>query len=127
MISHFVTAKVITMGASTFLLLLSLFSLVSCEKDKPVVNQTSYPIPGERFFPEGIAYDHRAGVFYTGSTTNGDIVRVNVETGFTELFASGAKQGRGFATGMKLDYKDRLWVCGGDEGEVFLLNDQGLN
>ena len=108
-------------------LLLLLFSfLVACEKDKPVeVTQESYAIPGDQFFPEGIAYDPYAGVFYTGSTLTGDIVRINVKTGAAELFAPGAKQNRSFCTGMKLDHKDRLWVCGGDEGKVHLINKHG--
>lgn len=113
------------MRSSISLLLLGMLLLVACEKDKPEVNLQSYPIPGDRFFPEGIAYDARAGVFYTGSTVTGDVVKVNVETGFTQLFSSGAKAGRSFLTGMKLDHKDRLWVCGGDEGKVHLLNKDG--
>src|SRR5688572_20081761 len=119
------TAKTYIMRhAALFFLLFSFFT--ACEKNKPVeVTQESYPIPGERFFPEGIAYDRYAGVFYTGSTVTGDVVRVNVKTGATELFAPGAKQNRSFCTGMKLDSKDRLWVCGGDEGKVHLINKHG--
>lgn len=108
------------------LLLITIFSFTACKKDKPVkVPQESYTIPGEQFFPEGIAFDRKASVFYTGSTTNGDIVKVDIKTGDAELFAAGAKQGRGFCTGMKLDYKDRLWVCGGEEGRIHLLNEKG--
>ncbi|MBC7827052.1 MAG: SMP-30/gluconolactonase/LRE family protein [Chitinophagaceae bacterium] len=108
-----------------FLTLLSSF-FIGCEKDKAVeITQESYLIPGEQFFPEGIAYDPEEGAFYTGSTTNGDVVKVNVKTGATELFAGGAKQGRGFCTGMKLDSRDRLWVCGGEEGKIHLLNAEG--
>ena len=113
------------MRSSSSLFLLTFVLLVSCVKDKPEINLQSYPIPGDRFFPEGIAYDSRAGVFYTGSTILGDVVKVNVETGFTQLFSSGAKAGRSFLTGMKLDHKDRLWVCGGDEGKVHLLDKDG--
>ena len=110
---------------AAFLLLLFSF-FIACEKDKPVkVSQESYPLPGNQFFPEGIAYDHEAGVFYTGSTISGDVVRVNVKTGATELFAGGAKQARNFCTGMKLDSRDRLWVCGGDEGKIHVLNKHG--
>jgi len=109
------------------ILLPLLFScLLSCEKQKPAkVNQEVYPIPGEQFFPEGIAYDKFAGIFYTGSTTNGDIVKVNVKTGATSLFAAGAKQDRRSCTGMKLDHKKRLWVCGGEENKVHVLNQDG--
>lgn len=100
--------------------------LVCCKKENPVrVNQESYPLPGDKFFPEGIAFDSRDQTFYTGSTVTGDIIQVNVRTGNTELFAPGAKQGRSFCTGMKLDHKDRLWVCGGDEGKVHLIDKNG--
>ena len=111
-------------NATTVLLFMFSF-LIACEKEKPEVTQESYAIPGDRFFPEGIAYDSKAGTFYTGSTTSGDVVRVDTETGAAELFAGGAKQGRAFCTGMKLDHKDRLWVCGGDEGRIHLLNNKG--
>lgn len=108
------------------LFVLSVALLMSCEKDKPVEpKQDSYIIPGDQFFPEGIAYDRKEGVFYTGSTTNGDIVKVDVGSGEAKLFAAGAKQGRSFCTGMKLDHKDRLWVCGGEEGRIHLINEQG--
>lgn len=109
----------------TSLLLLSIAFLFSCEKDKPEVKQDAYIIPGDLFFPEGIAYDRKDGVFYTGSTTNGDIVKVNVSSGDAKLFAAGAKQGRGFCTGMKLDHNDRLWVCGGEEAKIHLINKHG--
>ena len=110
---------------ATAMLLLSSF-FISCEKEKPVeVNKESYPIPGDNFFPEGIAYDPHEGVFYTGSTTTGDIVKVNVKTGATELFGGSAKAGRGSALGMKLDHKDRLWVCGGEENKIHVLNKRG--
>src|SRR4028119_1197789 len=100
--------------------------LIACQKEKPVhVNQEFYPIPGENFFPEGIAYDAAEGVFYTGSSTTGNIVRVNVKTGATELFGASAKQDRTSALGMKLDYRNRLWVCGGETGRVHVLNKSG--
>src|SRR4030095_5808161 len=110
---------------ATAMLLLSSF-LVACDKDKPIeVTKDSYPIPGDNFFPEGIAYDSHDGVFYTGSTTTGDIVKVNVKTGATEMFGASAKPERGSALGMKLDHKDRLWVCGGEENKIHVLNKRG--
>lgn len=103
-----------------------LSACLACQKADPVkVKQILYPLPGDRFFPEGIAYNAKTGVFYTGSTVSGDIVQVNVETGATETIANGAKQGRTFCTGMKLDNRDRLWVCGGSTGSVFLLKTDG--
>lgn len=107
-------------------LLFLFFIFVSCTKEFPgKVSQESYPIPGDQFFPEGIAFDQEAGNFYTGSSANGDVVRVNVTTGATELFSGGVKQGRGSALGMKLDFKKRLWICGGEENKIHVLNFQG--
>jgi hypothetical protein len=99
---------------------------IGCKKNDPVkVQLMTYPLPGDQFFPEGIAYNSKTGIFYTGSTANGDIVQVNVETGITSLFSGGAKQGRSFCTGMKLDAKGRLWVCGGPTNIIQVLDAGG--
>ncbi|RYZ32989.1 MAG: hypothetical protein EOP49_36635, partial [Sphingobacteriales bacterium] len=99
---------------------------ISCKKnDRVKVQQYSYVLPGDQFFPEGIAYDRSTGVFYTGSTTSGDIVAVDVETGVASLFSSGAKAGRQAAIGMKLDAMDRLWVCGGTANFIQVLDKDG--
>ncbi len=104
---------------------LVLFSL-SCKKEESTkVAQQFYVIPGERFFPEGIAYNPKTGIFYTGSTVSGDILQVDVQTGESSLFSPGAKQGRSFCTGMKLDEKGRLWVCGGSTGTIQVLGKDG--
>jgi Cu-Zn family superoxide dismutase len=109
-----------------FIAALTICLCTGCVKvDMVKVTQSSYPLPGDQFFPEGIAYNPRTGIFYTGSTTNGDILQVNVETGATSLFAAGAKQGRTFCTGMKLDSKGRLWVCGGMTGIIQVLSSTG--
>jgi sugar lactone lactonase YvrE len=106
--------------------LLALFFCVSCKKDDLVkVKQDSYVLPGDRFFPEGIALNSRAGVFYTGSTISGDVVQVNLETGAADLFSSGSKNGRSFVTGMKLDSRGRLWICGGPTGIIQVLDKNG--
>lgn len=103
-----------------------LVSFLACSKHDTIKpKQDLYIIPGDQFFPEGIAYNAKTGVFYTGSTITGDIVQVNVQTGQATLFASGAKQGRSFCTGMKLDMKKRLWVCGGPENRIYVLNHDG--
>ena len=108
------------------ILLMLLFCLFGCEKEKVEVNQDIYPLPGNQLFPEGIAYDPKNGFFYTGSTINGDIIKVNVETGAAALFASGPKQGRADCRGMKLDGRDRLWVCGGEENKIHVLDGKGM-
>lgn len=110
-----------------FISILLVFAFcIACKKEKTFeVKQQSYPIPGNTFFPEGIAYDAGTGFFYTGSLGNGDIVKVNVETGATSLFAPGATQGRSTCNGMKLDSRGRLWVCGGSQNKIHVLNPDG--
>jgi Cu-Zn family superoxide dismutase len=99
---------------------------LSCEKeDMKKAKLETYPLPGDQFFPEGIAYNPETGIFYTGSVSNGDIVQVNVETGETKLFSSGGSLKRLAVTGIKLDDKDRLWACGGSEGRVHVFNLDG--
>jgi Cu-Zn family superoxide dismutase len=107
--------------------LLASVLFLSCSKDEDVpVNQDTYTLPGNQFFPEGIAFQPATASFYTGSTTNGDILQVNVQNGATRLFAGGATQGRSFTTGMKWDDKARLWVCGGPENKIYALSKDGV-
>ncbi len=89
------------------------------------VKQESYALPGDQLFPEGIAYDASKGNFYVGSTTSGDVVQVNVTTGATSTFAAGAAQGRTDCRGMKVDARGRLWIAGGAENKIHVLNPDG--
>ncbi|GAB3927692.1 Vgb family protein [Larkinella terrae] len=117
------------MNRSFSLLLVLLAVCSACFRDhivQPIeVKQETYPIPGDTFFPEGIAYDASQGFFYTGSIGNGDILKVNVQTGETSLFAAGAAQNRPTCNGLKLDSKGRLWVCGGTQNKIQVLNPDG--
>ncbi|WP_138991178.1 SMP-30/gluconolactonase/LRE family protein [Larkinella sp. C7] len=117
------------MNRSFTLVLLLLVLCSACLNDHitaPIaIKLESYPIPGETFFPEGIAYDAHQGVFYTGSIGNGDILKVDVQTGNIALFASGSAQGRPTCNGLKLDAKGRLWVCGGTQNKIQVLNPDG--
>jgi Cu-Zn family superoxide dismutase len=90
------------------------------------IAQESYALPGDSLFPEGIAYNAMTGHFYTGSVRNGDIVKVDVQSGIASIWATGAAQGRKAATGMKLDTKNRLWVCGGADAKVSVLDPNGV-
>ena len=116
---------------NAFLLLLFTSSLfIACDKDDnnsgdPTIAKESYMLPGDTLYPEGIAYKSGAGQFYTGSTTTGDILSVNVQTGEVKTFASGQAQGRKVATGLKLDNNDRLWICGGADNKIQVLSSAG--
>ncbi|RFP63956.1 hypothetical protein D0N36_16520 [Hymenobacter lapidiphilus] len=118
------------------LLYLSLTALVlgtsACNKDdddEPTqrfeIKQESYVLPGNQLFPEGIAYNPSQGTFYVGSTTNGDVVQVNVETGAASIFAAGAAQNRADCRGLKTDARNRLWIAGGAENKIHVLNPDG--
>jgi DNA-binding beta-propeller fold protein YncE len=110
---------------------MSLLAGSACSKDdNPTtstieVKQESYTLPGDQLFPEGIAYNPDKGNFYVGSTTNGDVVQVNVTTGAASVFAAGAAQARTDCRGMKVDSRGRLWVAGGAENKIHVLNPDG--
>lgn len=106
-------------------------SATACSKDqdKPAtqfdIKQDTYTLPGSQLFPEGIAYNPGKGIFYVGSTTNGDVVQVNVETGAASTFATGSAQNRLDCRGMKTDSRNRLWIAGGAENKIHVLNPDG--
>jgi len=80
---------------------------------------TSYALPGEAVFPEGIALGPDADVFYVGATNGGAIFRADIATGEVEIFASGEQPA---AIGMEVDAYGRLWVAGGPTGSVFVYD-----
>jgi Cu-Zn family superoxide dismutase len=87
---------------------------------------TQYPLPAEVTYPEGIAYDAKAGAVYTGSAATGNVVRVTL----------GSKQGTIVAAngavlpaepfpallGMELDGSGRLWIAGGRTGKMAVID-----
>ena len=107
----------------------ALLLLASCDKNdsKPgiIVAKESYILPGDTLFPEGIAYQPATGAFFTGSVTSGDIIKGDVQTGQAASWAAGAAQGRKAATGLRLDGKNHLWVCGGDDAKISVLDASG--
>ncbi|ACO47478.1 superoxide dismutase family protein [Deinococcus deserti] len=85
-----------------------------------------YFLPGPQDFPEGIAYNARKGVIYTGSAQDGTIYAVNTDTGAVSKFSEGGAVGRQSALGMKVDAQGRLWVAGGAQGTVSVLSPDGM-
>ena len=83
-----------------------------------------YMLPGEEVFPEGVAYQSDTGDFYVSSTTDGTIFRGNVEGGSKEAeeFLEAGSDGRKTAIGMDVDEERRLFIAGGDTGEIFVYN-----
>lgn len=72
-------------------------------------------------YPEGIAVDAR-GNAYVGSTSEGHIWRIAPGATRAELFQQGGSAGRAAAFGMKVDPQGRLWVAGGPQGTVSVLD-----
>jgi Cu-Zn family superoxide dismutase len=103
--------------------------LIACSKNDNdggiTIAKEVYALPGDTLFPEGIAYNPKTGHFYTGSVTSGDLLKVSVQSGDVQTFATGSLQGRRAATGLKLDAQDRLWVCGGADNKIQVLSSAG--
>ena len=83
-----------------------------------------YPLPGAEVFPEGIALDVATGNFFVGSTSDGTIFSSNVSQPGVEasVFSEGGADGRTTAIGMKTDGAGRLFVAGGDTGQMFVYD-----
>lgn len=85
-----------------------------------------YTLPGWQTFPEGVTYDAERGLLFTGSAETGDIYAVNAESGQTSLYSRGGALGRRAALGLKVDGQGRLWIAGGAEGTVSVLDRYGV-
>ena len=83
---------------------------------------TTYALPGEAVFPEGVAYNPASAKFYVGSTTDGTIFEGDVSSGEVTVFSEGGADGRTTAIGMKVDNQGRLWVAGGGTGQMFVYD-----
>src|SRR4051794_5625914 len=70
-----------------------------------------YTLPGDKVFPEGIAYDRETRSFYVGSSADGTIFRGTLTNPVAQVFSPAGSDGRTGATGMKVDPKGRLYVC----------------
>ncbi len=79
---------------------------------------TSYDLPGDGVYPEGVAFDQAAGTFYVGSAATGTIYRGDLATGEVTVFLEGADQGLISVTGLEVDEAGRLWVSGAATGLV---------
>lgn len=117
----------------TLAILLSLGLMIgACSPPSPPLTPTTpaapapaktYALPGDRVFPEGVAYDPASHSFFTGSTNDGAIFRGNLASGKVEIFSAGGADGRTAAIGMKVDEtRRRLWIAGGATGLMLVYN-----
>ena len=104
-------------SAAVLLLLALAASLVAARNDRA----TTYTIPGEAVFPEGIGYDGRK-YFYVSSTGDGTIFRGTAGKGRAlQPFLPGGADGRTTAIGVKAT-RDRIYVAGGATGNIWIYN-----
>lgn len=89
---------------------------------QPSAVRTRAPLAGANAFPEGIAYDPRSDLAYVGSSTTGDIYKLDPKSNTTSMFALGGSAGRTAALGLALDRHGRLLVAGGSSGSVAVLD-----
>jgi Cu-Zn family superoxide dismutase len=83
---------------------------------------TTYRIPGNQVFPEGIAVRPGTHEFFVGSSTDGTIFRGRLDRPALQVFLPGGADGRTSATGMKVDQAGRLFIAGADTGRVFVYD-----
>jgi Cu-Zn family superoxide dismutase len=106
----------------TVLLLLAGFGGVASASRPAQSTPDQYTLPGDVVYPEGIAYDRETRSFYVGSTTDGTIYRGTLGNPNTTVFSPGGADGRTSATGMKVDPRGRLYVCGAGTGLLFVYD-----
>ena len=97
------------------------FDLASTQAKVTTIQR--YILPGEAVFPESIAYRDRTKDFFVSSTTDGTIFQGNLQKESADVFLPGGESGRTTAIGVKLDdYRDRLFVAGGNTGQIFVYD-----
>ncbi|MEJ8852694.1 superoxide dismutase family protein [Variovorax rhizosphaerae] len=92
------------------------------EDSRPTIVRSRTTLEGTHVFPEGIAVDPRTGDAYVGSTSNGDLFRLRPGAPQAELLQIGGAVGRQGAFGMKVDGQGRLWVAGGPNGTLSVVD-----
>ena len=83
---------------------------------------TRYVLPGDRVFPEGIAYDHASGSVFVSSTTDGTILRGDDSDEALAVFLTPGADGRTTAVGLEVDDDGHLFVAGGATGFMWVYD-----
>jgi sugar lactone lactonase YvrE len=83
---------------------------------------SSYPIPGDLTFPEGIAPEPGTTQFYVTATSDGTVYRGDVRFPRMTEFSPAGLDGRTTQAGLKSDGQGNLVIAGGDTGKVFVLS-----
>lgn len=81
-----------------------------------------YNLPGDRVFPEGIAFQPSTGDYFVSNSTDGSILRGNIARPDAAVFVPTGTEGLTGSRGMKVDNGGRLFVSGGPQGQIFIFN-----
>jgi len=81
-----------------------------------------YILPGDKVFPEGIAYQESTGDFYVSNTTDGTIYKGNIARPEAEVWLPGATEGLTGTRGMKVSSDNRLYVSAGPQAMIFVFD-----
>ena len=102
-----------------------LFFIISANwQIQPLYAGDTILIPGENFFPEGIASDGNGGI-YVGSLTQRKILYINLESKEVSVFADKSIPGLLSVFGLLVDQEKRLlYVCSTDAGVADLDEDR---
>jgi hypothetical protein len=82
---------------------------------------TSYTIPGDAVFPEGVSLRPGSETFYVSSTTNGTIYRGTLGKPRLKVFLPPGANGRTLANGLRAS-RDHLVVAGSLTGRIFVYD-----
>ncbi|HEX2570322.1 MAG TPA: superoxide dismutase [Polyangia bacterium] len=100
-------------------LALALAGASACDNPLP----SSYNLPGNTAFPEGIAADTDRGTFYASSLAQGTIFRGRLGERDASVFLQPGQDGRAVSLGLNLDRaRNRLFVSGGATGLTFVYD-----
>jgi len=86
----------------------------------PVTGRTT--LPGANVYPEGVAVDPSTGDRYVGSSKEGHLYKLAPGATEATVFQHGGSPGRQAAFGLKIDDQRRLWIAGGPNGTVAVVD-----
>jgi sugar lactone lactonase YvrE len=103
--------------AAVVVLLLGIaLSLVAAKSDR----STTYTIPGNAVFPEGIGFDGRKS-FYVSSTSDGTIFKGTIGKRSLKPFLPAGADGRTTAVGVEATH-GRVYIAGGATGLIWMYD-----
>ena len=79
-------------------------------------------LPGANVYPEGVAVDATTGDRYVGSSKEGHLYRIAAGATEATMFQHGGSPGRQAAFGLGIDDQRRLWIAGGPDGTVAVVD-----